>query len=147
MKETATLLDKGYATHFADLSPDEKPLVYCIASVYPKYNFKNADYWFLLTDKKLHFTRRINTLMSLFEMNEKATFDVSDICVHEERFNGIQFFDKNDFPQECKARIANGGLVWSIINQFRCKGLVFYFKGEDEEEIIKFFNQRQQCVK
>jgi hypothetical protein len=147
MKQTATLLDKGYTSHFADLSPDEKPLIYCVASVYPKYNLKNADYWCLVTDKKLRFVRRVNTLMSLFEMNDKATFDISDICVHKEKFNGIQFFDKNDFPQECKTRIANGGLIWSIINLFRCKGLVFYFKSEDESEIIDFFDKLGQHIK
>lgn len=146
-KDTVTLLDKGYATHFSDLDPSEIPLIYCIACAYPRYNLKNAEYWCLLTNKKLRFVRRINTFVSLFYTNEKATFDVSDICVHKEHYSGIQFFDKNEFPQECKAKLAGGGLIISVINHFRCKGLVFYFKSEDHNDIINFFNAKGQLIK
>lgn len=155
IKQTITMFDKGYQTHWTDIEPDEKPLVYCMAYTYPLGSASNAEYWFLITDKKFRLARRKNTLMGLIESNDNVTIDVKDICAKDEKTTfkyRIQFYNANDIPQKAHSPIsihgagAIGGALEAIINGTHPPMILFHFKADDYEEIKECFKKLGQLA-
>ena len=144
-----TMLDKGYQSHFPDVTPDEKIMMYCIAYIYPVSSLKNAEYWCLITDKKFRLSRRKNTLMALLSEDDYICININEIFAKDEKFAfncRIQFYRVGDAPQKARSPIAVGGIIEAIINGLRPPMVLLHFKSKIYEEILNCFRELGQLA-